>query len=58
MSKPSVMFEENGELKHFGMGNDKTLFSFGIFTVVLAVVSFYLFTLLDIIFKNKISYSV
>lgn len=58
ISKPSIMFEENGDIKNFGMGHDKTLFSFGIFTIVLAILSFYLFTLLDIVFKNKITYSV
>lgn len=58
ISKPSVMFDENGDIKQFGMGTEKTLFSFGIFTAVLAIISFYVFTLLDIIFKNRITYSV
>lgn len=58
ISKPSVMFDENGDIKQFGMGTEKTLFSFGIFTAVLAIISFYVFTLLDIIFKNKITYTI
>lgn len=58
ISKPSVMFDENGDIKPFGMGTERTLFSFGIFTAVLAIVSFYIFTLLDIIFKNRITYTV
>lgn len=58
ISKPSVMFDESGDIKQFGMGTEKTLFSFGIFTAVLAIISFYVFTLLDIIFKNRISYTV
>lgn len=53
ISKPSVMFDEHGNFKPFGIGSEKTLFSFGVFTVVLAIVSFYVFTLLDIIFKNN-----
>lgn len=58
ISKPSVMFDEDGSLKDFGIGTDKTMFSFGVFTVVLAIISFYIFTLLDIIFKknNNIQY--
>jgi hypothetical protein len=50
--KFSVMFESNGDLKNFGLGSDKTLFSFGIFTVILAILSFYLFCIIDMIFKK------
>ena len=47
------MFETNGDLKCFGLGPDNTLFSFGIFTVVLAIASFYLFCVIDLIFGNS-----
>ena len=52
LAKPSLMFESDGNLKQFGISNDghKTLFSFGVFTVVLAIVSFYIFCLIDLIF--------
>lgn len=55
-SKPSVMFENDpasGEyrLRPFGVGYDKTMFSFGVFTVVLAIMSFYLFCLIDLVFS-------
>jgi len=54
VSKPSVMFEDNGEFKNFGIGPEKTLFSFGIFTAVLAIISFYIFCIIDMVFqKNK-----
>jgi hypothetical protein len=46
------MFEKDGELKQFGIGQDQTMFSFGIFTVVLAIGSFYLFCLIDVIFGS------
>jgi hypothetical protein len=52
ISKPSVIFEKNGEFKPFGFGSDKTLFAFGVFTVVLAIVAFYLFCIIDIVFKK------
>ncbi len=46
------MFEENGDIKPFGLGIDKTMFSFGVFAVVLAVISFYLFCIIDVIFPK------
>ena len=49
--KPSLMFDVNGKLKPFGIGDDKTMFSFGVITVVLAVLSFYFFCVIDIVFK-------
>jgi hypothetical protein len=52
LSKPSFMFsKETGELRPFGAGDDKTMFSFGVFAVVLAVFSFYLFAIIDMIFS-------
>jgi len=51
ISKPSMIFNEKGEMKPFGIGEQKTMFSFGVFTVVLAVLSFYFFCVIDVIFK-------
>jgi hypothetical protein len=53
ISKPSIMFEKNGDLKPFGVGYDKTMFSFGVFTVILAIMSFYVFCIIDVIFANR-----
>ena len=50
ISKPSVIFEKDGSLKLFGVGYDKTMFSFGVFSVVLAIVSFYVFCIIDLVF--------
>lgn len=50
-SKPHLIFDTNGDTKPFGIGNNKTMFSFGVFTVVLAILSFYFFCIIDIIFK-------
>lgn len=47
------MFENNGDFKNFGVGSDKTLFSFGVFTVVLAIISFYIFCIIDVVFGKK-----
>ena len=51
MSKLSVIYDKDGKLRPFGIGNNKTMFSFGVFTVVLAILSFYFFCVIDIIFK-------
>lgn len=50
-SKPALTFDTTGKLRPFGSGGDKTMFSFGVFTVVLAILSFYFFCIIDIIFK-------
>jgi len=51
LAKPSFMFNENLELKSFGIGGDgKTMFSFGVFAIVTAIFSFYLFALIDMVF--------
>ncbi len=50
--KPSLIYDEDGNMKEFGTGHNKTLFSFGVITVFLAVISFFIFTMIDIIFDN------
>lgn len=50
ISKPSVIFNKDGSIKHFGIGDNKTMFSLGVFTIVLAIISFYIFCLIDMIF--------
>lgn len=52
VSKPSVMFERDGSIRPFGVGEDKTMFSLGVFSMVLAIVSFYIFCLIDMIFAK------
>lgn len=52
VAKPPLIFNEDGNLKHFGLGQSDTMFSFGVFTVVVAFLSFYIFAIIDIIFDN------
>ena len=52
IAKPSMMFEPDGNIKAFGVGDDKTMFSVGVFSVVLAVVSYYIFCLVDMVFAK------
>lgn len=50
-SKPSLIFNPNGSLRPYGIGDEKTMFSFGVFTVVIAILSFYFFCIIDLVFK-------
>ena len=52
LSKPSLVFDTNGAPKPFGIGEDKTMFSLGVLSIVIAILSFYVFCLIDLIFKN------
>lgn len=52
LMRPSVIFERDGSLKEFGVGYDKTMFSLGVFSVVLAVLSFYIFCIIDLVFSR------
>jgi hypothetical protein len=57
ISRPSILFDNKGNLKAFGVDTvgdgSKTMFSFGVFTVVLALISFYIFCIIDMIFSRK-----
>ena len=50
VARPSVIFERDGSLKPFGVGVEKTMFSLGVFAVVGAVMSFYVFCIIDLVF--------
>ena len=53
VSKPPLMFDGDGQFKNFGIGTQKTLFSFGVLTVVIALLAYYVFAMIDLIFGNK-----
>lgn len=48
VSKPSIMFNEKGMIRPFGVGETKTIFSLGVFVVALSIFSYYTFALIDI----------
>jgi hypothetical protein len=58
VSKPTMIFDSSGSIMPFGVGltdegKEKTIFSIGVFVIVLAIVSFYIFAVLDVIFSSK-----
>jgi len=51
LKKPKMLFEKNGEIKSFGLKKGETMYSVGVLTVVLAILCFYLFCVIDMVFK-------
>ena len=52
VSKPAAVFDEvTGKPLAFGLGEDKTLYSLGVVSVTLALVAFYMFALIDMVFS-------
>lgn len=51
VSKPSLMFRKNDTVKSFGCSKVDTIFSLGVFTTISAILSFYIFCLIDMIFN-------
>lgn len=52
VAKPSLIYKSDGTIKEFGIGDDKTMFSLGVLTAVVAILSFYTFCIIDLVFKN------
>ena len=48
--KPNCLFNvDDGSIKEFGVGLDKTIYSMGVVVVCLSILSFYIFSIIDII---------
>ena len=53
MTKPSFLFDKDGNIIAFGVGQHKTIFSLGSVIVVFAIICFYLFAVIDLVFQKK-----
>lgn len=55
VAKPNLMFSADGNVRPFGVGSEenKTVFSLGVAVVCMAIVSFYIFALIDLVFGSK-----
>ena len=49
--KPSVIFDSDGNVKNYGTERGDTIFSLGVISVVLAIMSFYFFAFIDLVFS-------
>jgi hypothetical protein len=47
VTKPKSFYQKDGKLKCFGMYGDDTLFSLGFITIVVAILVFYMFCIID-----------
>ena len=51
LKKPSLLFHPDGSIKSFGLNKNQTIYSVGVMSIVLSVICFYIFCLIDIIFR-------
>jgi hypothetical protein len=51
VKKPKLMYDDNKQIKKFGTGKNETIYSLGVVSLVIAVIVFYIFCLIDMIFK-------
>lgn len=51
VAKPTLMFEKDDSIRKFGLNKKETIFSLGVFTTVSAILSFYSFCMIDLIFN-------
>ncbi len=51
--KPKFIFKEDGSIKGYGVNDkDKTIYSLGVISISAAIVAFYLFCIIDVVFKS------
>ena len=50
--KPSWLFHEDGQVRSFGLGQQQTVFSLGVLVAALAIVAYYIFAIVDILFAT------
>lgn len=52
-TKPSILFTEEGKIKEFGIGEDKTIYSVGVFVVTMCILIFYMFSMIDFVYNHQ-----
>jgi hypothetical protein len=52
LSKPPLFFDNNGNLKNFGIKQEETLFSFGVFVVTIVIVIVFTFGFLEFLYAK------
>ncbi len=50
--KPKFIFNDDGSIKSYGVNdNNKTIYSLGVISISAAILAFYFFCIVDIVFK-------
>jgi hypothetical protein len=52
VSRPQFAFDNEGNIRPFGIGEHKSILSLGVVSIALAIWSFYMFTLIDLFFQK------
>lgn len=52
LQKPRLFYDDNGNVRHFGFGGNKTLFSLTVINASVAIVIFFFFSIMDVIQKH------
>lgn len=52
MWKPNMLFDANGEIRTYGVNKGETIFSFGVISIVIAIMCFYVIAIVDFLFAS------
>jgi maltodextrin utilization protein YvdJ len=52
LTKPSMIFKRDDNIKSFGINKHQTIISLGVVTILCAIMSFYVFSVIDLIFSQ------
>lgn len=50
-TRPSFIFNKDGSIKEFGLEENQTIYSLGVFVVILCILIFYIFSMLDLMYN-------
>lgn len=49
--RPSFIFNKDGSVKEFGLEENQTIYSLGVFVVILCILIFYIFSMIDLMYN-------
>lgn len=51
ITKPTFLFNTDGTLKEFGLDDNQTIYSLGVFVVTICIIIFYIFSMIDLMYN-------
>lgn len=51
ITKPPFLFNTDGTLKEFGLDDNQTIYSLGVFVVTICIIIFYIFSMIDLMYN-------
>lgn len=49
INKPTLFYNHDNSIKQFGTGKEESIYSLGVFVSFIAIISFYIFSMIDLI---------